>query len=317
MTFPIITDYKSAMRNAHNRLRTLDLRPYLDHNGEPVFMAGNFAAVFRTAGAQEHTMAVKCFIRDLPDLERRHAALGEHIRKSKASYFIDVEYRPYEIYVKSSIAAEGDYPVVVMPWVEGHTLAAAVEMLAAKNKQKGLAALTRAFAIMALDMLARKTAHGDLKHDNIIVTSKGVLKLIDYDSMYVPALKGLKSVLLGGVNFQHHARGVRHYGPTMDHFSILVIALSLRAITMAPELFAQHFTGENLILTHDDFMDPEASPLIDHLRQSPDFLIRDMTNRLIKSVLSSTIEVPGIDRALKQLRKSDTEPTSAGIGGLL
>ncbi len=58
------------------------------------------------------------------------------------------------------------------------------------------ATLSRAWANMCLELLSMGIAHGDLKHDNVLVTPDGKLRLIDYDSMFTPHLRGLKSVLL-------------------------------------------------------------------------------------------------------------------------
>ena len=66
MTFPILNDYKVAMANAKARFATLEFTPHLDSRRSPLFLAGNFAGVFKVEKPDGSHMAVKCFIRDLP-----------------------------------------------------------------------------------------------------------------------------------------------------------------------------------------------------------------------------------------------------------
>ncbi|MEO5373151.1 MAG: protein kinase family protein [Alphaproteobacteria bacterium] len=327
MAFPIINDYKTAFRNAAGRFATLGLTPVLNASGAPLFMAGNFAAVFKAslsadAGGEESgdhaTVAVKCFIRDLPDLEKRHQAISDFAARTNPHSFIEVRFLSRELYVKSTIAGSGDYPVVVMPWIKGHTMGEVTILLAARKHQKGLAGLTRAFARMCLELLSLGVAHGDLKHDNVMVTPAGHLKLIDYEAMYVPDLKGLPSILLGGVNYQHPGRDERHFGPSLDHFSMLVTVLSLRAVTLEPELLQRYNTGENIIFVRNDFIAPHRSELFAQLAESPDSLVRDWAKRLATAATSAPNAVPGIERVLKQAEKATVDlVTGGGTGRLL
>ena len=317
MTFPIVTDYKTAMRNAPDRFASLDVKPFFGENGDPVFMAGNFAAVFKaTLNGDEAATAVKCFIRDLPDLEERYRAIARLNRRVEAPYLIDVAFLPRGVFVKSAIAPSGEYPVVTMPWIEGKTLGGVVERFCAKQYRKGLATLTRAWAGICLDLLGKGIAHGDLKHDNVLVTREGQLKLIDYESMFLPELKELRSVLLGGASYQHPRRDLRHFGRSLDHFSMLVITLSLRALTMDPGLHATFNTGENIILSRQDFLDPRRSEIVNLLLECPDALVRDWTDRLIKASRSDLIAVPGLERVLRRARRASAELVDGHVGSL-
>ncbi|MEO5375783.1 MAG: protein kinase family protein [Alphaproteobacteria bacterium] len=304
MAFPLITDYTTAVRNARSRFATLDLVPELDSRGVPVFMAGNFATVFKaTENSTGSRVAVKCFIRDMPDVEKRYRAIAAMIAKTKASLFINLRFCPNELFVHSTSAGNGAYPVVVMPWIEGRTLGQVIRNLCTNNKQNGLASLTRVWARLSLTMLSLGIAHGDLKHDNVMAAPDAVLKLIDYESMYVPSLKGLHSLVLGGVHYQHPKRETSHFNPSVDHFSILVITLSLRALTLDPKIYGRCNNGENIIFTRDDFAAPRQSKLVNHLLASKDGLVRDWTKVLLSSLASPSIAIPGIDKILKQAEK--------------
>lgn len=316
MTFPIINDYRNAMQNAAKRFSSLQVKPVLDAKGEPIFMAGNFAAVFKaTVAPGDQMVAIKLFTRDLPQLEQRQRAVAQTVERLGARYLIDIGYMADEIFVHSKIAGDGEFPLVVMPWTEGQTLGSVVEKLCNKQHTRGLAALTKAWANLCLGMLSNGIAHGDLKHDNVLVTPEGQLRLIDYDSMYVPQLRGLKSVLLGGASYQHPGRNTSHFNASQDEFSILVIALSLRALTIDPTLYEPFNTGENLILIHDDFVSPMPTVLLERLLNSPDALVRNWTALLMKCAASDSIQVPRLKRILQDARKATAEPTGRARPG--
>ena len=308
MTLPLIADYKTAVANAAVRFATLKVTATLDPQRHPQFLAGNFAGVFKMVEEGGALLAVKCFTRDMPELEKRYRALHKLIKTAKPPYMVDIEYLPAELFVTSSIAATGDYPVVTMPWLEGSTLGAAAETLCRRDNRRALSALTRAWAKLCYDMLQRGIAHGDLKHDNVIITPDSKLKLIDYDSMYLPELKGLPATLLGGINYQHPLRNASHFDETLDHFSILVILLSLRALTFDPGLLETYDNGENLIFSRDDFQTPEASQLMGWLLKSADYHVRDWTERLIHSCQARSIKVPGIKDIIITASKLDETP---------
>jgi serine/threonine protein kinase len=312
VTFPILNDYKAAMNNAKARFATLDITPRLDGRRSPLFLAGNFAGVFKAERPDGTLLAVKCFIRDLPNLERRYQAVARFISAAGSPYFIDLTYHPAEVYVTSTIATAGEFPVVTMPWIDGRTIGAVAGALCEKNNRRALAGLGRAWARLCRDLLGRGIAHGDLKHDNVLVTPEGRLKLIDYDSMFLPELQGLASPLLGGINFQNPARTDRHYDDSVDHFSMLVMLLSLRALVHDPSLLAKYHNGENIILSHQDFVTPTASPLLQLLLNSDDFFLADWSGRLVAACRTGALRVPGMRAILRAALKLDVNVEPGG-----
>lgn len=311
MTLPLISDYKTAVANAKVRFATLKVTAQLDSQRHPQFLAGNFAGVFKMRDQGGAILAVKCFTRAMPDIEKRYQALSKYIRTAKPPSMLELEYMPSELFVTSSIAPAGDYPVLVMPWLEGATIGGAVETLCRRNNRRALAALTRAWAKLCYDLLQRGIAHGDLKHDNVIITADSKLKLIDYDSMYLPELKGLSATLLGGINFQHPLRNSTHFDETVDHFSMLVMLLSLRALTFDPGLLETYGNGENLILTRDDFQASDGSVLLRGLLEHADCHVRDWAQALVKAAKSRSIRVSGIKEMIVAATKVTETPVEA------
>lgn len=316
MTFPLIADYKTAVANPKGRFATLEILPLRDARRKPIVLAGNFAGVFKVKDGTGTTLALKCFTRAISDLAKRYPAVAEFIRTAQSPYLVPLTYLPDELFVTSSIAPHKDYPVVTMPWIEGRSLGTLVETLCTADRRSALAGLTIAWARLCLDLLRRRIAHGDLKHDNIFVTPEGTLKLVDYDSIFLPKFKGFPSPILGGINFQHPLRDVRHFDETIDHFSMLVILLSLRALTFEPELFARYHNGENLIFGRQDFLAPERSILMRQLQSSPDVYVRDWAERVVISSRSQTINIPGLAAILKTATTLGATPAKTRQRGL-
>lgn len=107
-----------------------------------------------------------------------------------SSYITSVKYLEQEIFVDSS-CEEDEFPVLLMDWVEGETM----ETYIASNYQDeyAMGMLCYRFCKMAAWLCSQPFAHSDIKPDNIMVRPDGTLTLVDYDGMFVPAMKGQKS----------------------------------------------------------------------------------------------------------------------------
>jgi serine/threonine protein kinase len=101
-----------------------------------------------------------------------------------------------------------------------------------------------------------KIAHGDLQHDNILVTKDASVYLIDYDSVYVPTMHGYSDIIVGKANYQHPKRSFNnHASEKLDYFSELVIYLSLRVFSIRPYLIRDFdiIQKEQLLFCKEDY----------------------------------------------------------------
>jgi formylglycine-generating enzyme required for sulfatase activity len=302
MTFPTISSYKDALRIAEHSLRELNhLRPVEGANGDLYFSSGNFAVVFKMRDSRNGSLkALKCFTRDQ---ERRRESL------EWVSIYLDRVDSPYILpykYFRDELWAENeDREVLLMDWAEGETLGEHVGRLCASQNLNNLESLCARFVQMALWLLDQPWAHGDLKHDNIIVRPDGSLVLVDYDGCFIPGMDGQQSRELGSPSFQHPKRTAHHFDRHIDDFSILVIFLSLQILIADTSIFLGNSTGENLVLGNTDILNPPASLLLGEFRQRG--------NRFLKSsiaLLDLAVEMPpgkviGLLEVLKEFEKTE------------
>ena len=122
-------------------------------------------------------------------------------------------------------------------------------------------------------------AHGDLQHANVLVTPRGYLKLVGYDGMCVPALRGRPNLETGLAPYQHPQRNEHtRLSANLDHFSALVIYVALRALAASPSLWSRYIEQsgyDKLLFRSEDFRDPDQSALYRDLLRSPDAAVRD------------------------------------------
>ena len=123
MKYPLISEYKEAILNAEANFSKLsNLRPVLDANGGPVMVNGDISVVFKmTDGEKDY--AVKCFLTDQEGREDTYKRICKYLSLIQPPYMVNTEYLGNELRVGANHSSEQKYPVVVMDWVEGMSLA--------------------------------------------------------------------------------------------------------------------------------------------------------------------------------------------------
>lgn len=293
-TYPTPSDYQEALQfpaTAFSDPRLAAGTPATNALGLPQPITGAFAVVFPVETA-EGRVAVRCFLTPVADGQRRYRAVAEHLAAADLPYTTDFEYRPRGIRVGGAA-----YPILTMAWVEGEGLAAFVERH--RSDPATLRALAEAWRTMLTDLAAAGIAHGDLQHGNVLVQPEPNalrLRLVDYDTVFVPALKGRPSAEVGHRNYQHPDRTEDDFDPTLDHFAGLVVYTALRALVEQPGLWARYSTGENMLFQAGDFYDPAASPLFGELRRIEP--VRPLAEALATACYLEPSGVPPLERVL-------------------
>ena len=258
MQYPLISEYLAAIREAHDNLDKLShLVPVLDKYGEPYRSSGAFAVVFKMKDEQTgKCYALKCFTEEQEGRAEAYRQIAEELEFVDSPYITSVKYLEKELFVDSNCEDE-EFPVLLMDWIEGETM----ETYIAANytDTHAMAMLCYRFCKMAAWLRSQSFAHGDIKPDNIMVRPDGTLTLVDYDGMFVPAMKGQKSPTIGTKDFSHPLRTIDDFDETIDDFALASIALSLKAISLNPSLLKSYGASDRLLFSAADFLDLSTS----------------------------------------------------------
>ena len=266
MQYPLISEYVRAIQDANNNLDKLaHLVPVQDDHSEPYRSSGAFAVVFKMKDEQTgKCYALKCFTEEQEGRAEAYRQIADELEFVDSSYITSVKYLDKEIFVDSS-CEEDEFPVLLMDWIDGETM----ENYIAENYQDnyGMAMLCYRFCKMAAWLRSQPFAHGDIKPDNIMVRPDGNLTLVDYDGMFVPAMKGQKSPTIGTKDFSHPLRTVDDFDETIDDFALASIALSLKAISMNSKLLDTYGASDRLLFLENDYHNPSNSKAISALQE--------------------------------------------------
>lgn len=300
MGWPTPQDYNEAIQNPQFCFADPELKrgsPALTPLGLPRPITGAFASVYQL-DCPDHRWAVRCFLREFDDQERRYSSISDHLRTVKLPCMVGFEFLAKGILVRGNW-----YPVLKMEWIDGEPLNEYV----GRNltQRQVLQSLARKWIDLMTSLRRAHIAHGDLQHGNILV-SGGFLKLIDYDGMYVPALAGLASHEEGHRNYQHPGRTGRDFHPGLDDFSAWVIFTSISALAIDPRFWNLLNGGDECVLfRRADFEKPRASKALESLEKDGNLQLQALVSHFRSILCLPLFQVPSLDDSILQ------QPTNA------
>lgn len=264
MNYPTISEYIESIRFAEDNFATLtNLRPVLDDDGNPIMSSGNFAVVFKMTDGEKN-YAVKCFIKEQEERSKTYKIISRTLSSYKeVPYLLQLSYLDFELYVNTNNSVETEFPILLMDWVEGVTLDKYIRSYIGNSFV--LHDLCVSFCKMCQWLAGASIAHGDLKPDNIIVKKDGSIVLVDYDGMFVPELKGRKAKELGSVNYRHPLRSIDCFNSNIDDFSMAVLALSLKIISVDYGILDRFNCEESFIFKEHDYLMLKDSLIIQEI----------------------------------------------------
>lgn len=279
MQYPLISEYLTAIQDAHDNLdKQNHLVPVLDKHGEPYRSSGAFAVVFKMKDEQTgKCYALKCFTEEQEGRAEAYRQIAEELEFVDSPYITSVKYLEKELFVDSN-CEDDEFPVLLMDWIEGETM----ETYIAENYTDSyeMSMLCYRFCKMAAWLRSQSFAHGDIKPDNIMVRPDGTLTLVDYDGMFVPAMKGQKSPTIGTKDFSHPLRTIDDFDETIDDFALASIALSLKAISLDSSLLQSYGASDRLLFSATDYLDLSKSKIFAALQG----LLADVETRTLLSM---------------------------------
>lgn len=266
MGYPSLEQYNEALQSPQLVLQDPELkRGQIKKTGLglPLALCGGFALTY-TVDVGGNKYALRCFHKESRELERRYQAISARLKQLNSPYFLPFEFNPSGIRIQGKT-----YPIVKMAWAKGRTLAEFLE-----SEHRNTAALQRlrqALTNLAAYLEQNQIAHGDIQPENVMVSGDGsTVQLIDYDGMYVEALKGAKATELGQVNFQHPQRTADHFHPKLDNFSFLGLDVALQALIASPALWTTSRSEPSaVVFRRNDFVDPGSSAVFQEAIRIP------------------------------------------------
>lgn len=264
--YPGLVSYTRALRNPSAALVAPELQGAVvavDDQGEPLTYPGQHCITFAIT-VQGQRCALRCFLHDVGDLLEQYQKVTAHLSSSRLPYFVSTCVQIQAVRVEGEV-----YPALVMEWTPGVSLGKYVEEHLDPHL---LHELAKAWRRMMRDLHDHRIAHGDLQHENVVVEERGrdlALRLIDYDTMVVPAVIDRLLLYEGHPAFRHPAPHGRRRILEVDRFPGLAVYTALAALAVAPDLWktlgADGDSG--LLFTAQDFSNPGASRAIQAIEE--------------------------------------------------
>ena len=254
--------------------------------------------------------ALRCWLRDEtpPELIARYRALGD---PATLKLLTKPQHSP--IVTRLAIHADGvvidpgdgshvTRPVVVLDWLMGPTMLAAVDRACRARDTTYLSALANAWSAAMAKSAEVGFVHGDLTADNAIVRPKEGIAFVDYDSAYWPGVPSLPS--LDPALAYRHPRGLTTRREHADDFAALLVYASLRLLAVWPELRVEHgqpatVRGAGLVFQPRDLAHPDGSPLFGKLRVLNDPTALGLTSILREACLTDPDDIPSFRESLE------------------
>lgn len=270
MSLPSVEQYSRVIeRKDPNTLSTLFDHEfkYIDtgFGKEYSFNVGTSAVVFK-AVKEGKIYAVRCFLRGELETFKRYELLSAFLADKNPSWRVNFEFLDNEVLIDGHY-----YPVVKMDWDEGEPLHRFIDRY--MSDYQVLSLLQQKLVELSAELEKAGVGHGDLKYNNILIhpdASGFTIKLIDYDSMYIPAFQGRKNLETGSPGFQPLKRLSSHFFESIDRFSFWVMLTTLEAVKADQRIWQNieqgGFNNEHSLFTASDFFNPTASKTIQKLK---------------------------------------------------
>ena len=257
--------------------------PVLNKKGRPIFRKGNLCGVTKIRYSSGNIKALRMWQSESTNSKGICEHISKYIEQHPAPYLLNMSYLSNAIYFN------GEYfSALLMDWCDGRSLKEYINIHI--NDIKQLILLKESLIEMFKDMNQRGISHGDIHHNNICISEEGTPILIDYDSMFVPSLKGHEDNCLGYSGFQlPNARENNKYlSSKTDYFSQLIVILTLECIIQNSSLWSRYLDDDDtvsLLFKREDFLKLKSSTIysdIKNLKEEVPYLLNVLEQYLQK-----------------------------------
>lgn len=300
--------------------------------GDPLYYPGGFGMVFKLDKGGKHK-AFKVWYVNIDDIKDRMQKISDYLSSLNLPYFVKYSFCekglrvPAHIINDESDNSDQTLDTLVMDWAEGEMFKDYIDDLIKENSsaevESQLLYLAQQFKQCFRELHRYHISHGDLQHGNIIIekdlNGNPQIKLIDYDSLFVPALSGCEQTTSGIGGFQHPSRISGNETMSTekdDYFSEKIIYLTLLLLAKEPKLWSDPQVNAEkndygLLFNAKDFVDFKNSYIFKHVKgnavfdQESKMLIDEIAEDLKKKVC----EIAALKGTVKSVYEKDDEET--------
>lgn len=230
--------------------------------------------------------AIRFFLNDDHELFRRYHEVQNFLSTKQLSWKVPFEFLDEEY-----------YPVIKMDWVDSYSFSEYVDLII--NDTSLISQLQSKLISLSRELEANGIGHGNLnmKHVRVIKTGiEPVLKLIDYDSMYIPSFKEKDSLGAGTSSFQHPMRLSSDFSENIDRFSIWVFLTALEAFKIDPSLWTRAIEhgfdkSKQILFNYRDLAIPQQSRAFQIIRSYNNDVLNFYADKLTAFCTAKTLDI--------------------------
>ena len=329
MNYPLISEYENEIRkNGSSILNLPDAYEFIPSKTSPIkifsFGSGAFAGIFKIRNLESgKEYALRCFLSGgKQENINRIEVISNYLENLSVDWLCKNTLHKEGIKIKGNL-----YPITLLEWSHGQKLNDYVSFIIGDNQK--ISELQDKLVELSHDLEAKDIAHGDIQSGNVLVeqtNSGGIkLKLVDYDAMYIPTLKGEQAIEKGHSSFQHPKRNMSDYNPLIDRFSFWLLLTSLEALKYDKTLWNKDLRGgfndeDNFLFKSKDLSNPQSSELVRRLRNINERSLNFYLDNLLSNMSSLDRERVNVyagehDIEIKR-EKHITNPAQSDIEGI-
>ena len=255
---PLITDYIDSIRFAENNFATLtNLRPIFKNDDNPLYIIEGSSIVFKMEDiVLEKLYWVKCFLSE--QLNRKD--WYNEICQSGMFFSKDSLFLEKELFVDTDVTNNEEFPVFIYPCIENACLTDYI--YANIDNKHALIHLSNQFGQILKWSRDANFVWNKLDISKMVVNSKGHLEFVDIDDILQKSHEDTEFNLTNEV-------------------SVVMLLLSLKAISIMPELFDLERIKSHLLFAIQDSEHIVKSDVFQKLMQIDDKEINSLIGYLL------------------------------------
>jgi len=287
MKLPTAEEYLEIIgEKAPGTLATLHQYRFLtEKDGKTLLYEKSRRNIVFKAEYHSNLFAIRFFLNDDHELFRRYRELQSYLGAKQLSWKVPFEFLHEEY-----------YPVLKMDWVQGETFTNYLNSII--NNPTSISELQSKLLWLSNDLEKNNMAHGNLnmKHIRVEITEQQpVLKLIDYDSMFIPSFNEKDSLTAGTSSFQHPMRLASDFSQTIDRFSIWVFLTALEAFKTDASLWTKatehgYDQSKQVLFNYRDLAIPQQSRAFQIIRSYHNEALNFYADKLIAFCSNKSLE---------------------------